>query len=509
MGAIDAPTIFIGSSTEGLAVARVLEVLLSESARVSVWPDAFDLGETNVEALFDQLDSSDYAVLVATRDDKVRSRGSEKPAARDNVVFEAGLFMGRLGRRRAFLVSEEALRLPSDLAGVTVATFARGTRAQKSSLERAAEKILQCISKGQEREVDFLHAYLTFIDPVKTELGHTYAEILRTHYDKISSELKSLHSRRDWHRLLEVKRRLREYFEYSGMYREGVEFGRGYVAALGELDRLYDAAWSQVKDVGYMLILTGDYGGGRTAIHKVIDNPDKWGLGRASDLERAKLLFYANRYLCISYYRDRANMDLSAARRHLAVAREQLSFLDADSAAYREVQARLLRNEGHVELADNNPAEAIRLYKLSLDLFERTEDEEHKGTGRLTLAKALIGQGAATLDEAYLLLKRAEVAFWRIGWNEGQARVQEQLARYWVALATRRGIRREDKRRMLMDADLALNQSQVLFERIHSGRFEGRLDDLRGQWYRAVRIAEQPRSQRACLPKDVPASSVE
>jgi predicted nucleotide-binding protein len=46
--------------------------------------------------------------------------------ARDNVIFELGFFMGALGPERTFIVysRDNSPTLPSDLAGVTVATFA-------------------------------------------------------------------------------------------------------------------------------------------------------------------------------------------------------------------------------------------------------------------------------------------------------------------------------------------------------------------------------------------------
>lgn len=41
------------------------------------------------------------------------------------MVFELGLFMGRLGRQRAILMEprEEKVRLPSDMSGVTTVPY--------------------------------------------------------------------------------------------------------------------------------------------------------------------------------------------------------------------------------------------------------------------------------------------------------------------------------------------------------------------------------------------------
>lgn len=54
-----------------------------------------------------------------------KSRGDEWPSPRDNVVFELGMFVGRLGRARAILMEprEEKVKLPSDLSGVTTITY--------------------------------------------------------------------------------------------------------------------------------------------------------------------------------------------------------------------------------------------------------------------------------------------------------------------------------------------------------------------------------------------------
>lgn len=56
------------------------------------------------------------------------SRGDRKPTIRDNVLFELGMFMGRLGRRRSILVYPKlpGLVLPSDLHGLTPAAYNPG-----------------------------------------------------------------------------------------------------------------------------------------------------------------------------------------------------------------------------------------------------------------------------------------------------------------------------------------------------------------------------------------------
>ena len=45
--------------------------------------------------------------------------------ARDNVIFELGLFMGRLGVQRAILMEPRGtdVKLPSDMAGVTTVSY--------------------------------------------------------------------------------------------------------------------------------------------------------------------------------------------------------------------------------------------------------------------------------------------------------------------------------------------------------------------------------------------------
>jgi hypothetical protein len=89
------------------------------------WQGVFGLSGGTLDSLVHATASYDFAVLVLTPDDLVERRGSQGNAPRDNVLLELGMFIGAIGRKRTFIVypSDEELALPSDLAGVTAATY--------------------------------------------------------------------------------------------------------------------------------------------------------------------------------------------------------------------------------------------------------------------------------------------------------------------------------------------------------------------------------------------------
>jgi hypothetical protein len=116
------PAVFVSSSSEGLAAARELSRQLESSAAVTLWPEgAFHAGQSAVESLTEVANRSDFAVFVLTSEDAEGSPNppTVRPFARSNVAFELGLFVGRLGLSRIFIVMDAAKRVqvPSDLAG--------------------------------------------------------------------------------------------------------------------------------------------------------------------------------------------------------------------------------------------------------------------------------------------------------------------------------------------------------------------------------------------------------
>jgi hypothetical protein len=118
------PTVFIGSSSEGLAVAHTFQVALEASGQceATVWDqDIFAVSTYTMTSLLQAAQQFDFAALVATGDDITESRRMTGVAPRDNVIFELGLFMGALGLERVMILcpAEPSIRLPSDIAGIT------------------------------------------------------------------------------------------------------------------------------------------------------------------------------------------------------------------------------------------------------------------------------------------------------------------------------------------------------------------------------------------------------
>jgi len=119
--------VFVGSSSESLDVAYAVQQNLEADVDVTVWTQGvFALSQTTMDGLIRQGSEVDFAVFVLSPDDVTKLRGREHPTARDNVIFEIGIFVGRLGMSRTFLLvaeGSEPLHLPSDLLGITCGKY--------------------------------------------------------------------------------------------------------------------------------------------------------------------------------------------------------------------------------------------------------------------------------------------------------------------------------------------------------------------------------------------------
>jgi len=148
--------VFVGSSSEGLRIAQAMQVGLDRVCEVDIWSQGvFGLTQGTLESLVLALERFDFAVLVLTADDLTVSRGTEWPVARDNVLFELGVFVGGLSRDRTFMLYDRTHppALPTDLAGVTAATFEPHSSGNlQAALGAACTRIQTVIEKLGVRE---------------------------------------------------------------------------------------------------------------------------------------------------------------------------------------------------------------------------------------------------------------------------------------------------------------------------------------------------------------------
>lgn len=121
------PRVFIGSSIEQIDLSYATQEALEHDVEPTVWTQGvFAPSRTAMASLIDQLDDSDFGIFVLAPDDVTTIRTAQKQTVRDNVVFELGLFIGRLGSDRCFLIVPRGLddlHLPTDLLGITPATY--------------------------------------------------------------------------------------------------------------------------------------------------------------------------------------------------------------------------------------------------------------------------------------------------------------------------------------------------------------------------------------------------
>lgn len=120
------PQVIVGSSQEAIDYAYAVQQNLEHVAEVTVWDQGiFELSGNTLDSLICALDSADFGVFIFSPDDVARIRTVEFRIPRDNVIFEFGLSVGRLGRDRSFVIAPHGggTHLLSDLAGFTTGRF--------------------------------------------------------------------------------------------------------------------------------------------------------------------------------------------------------------------------------------------------------------------------------------------------------------------------------------------------------------------------------------------------
>jgi len=135
------PRLFVASSSDRENLIDALSHHLSGRAIVSSWTKSKwgPSGFTALEAIEQALDEADFAVFVLSDDDV--AIGLDQPrSGRDNVLFELGLAVGRLGTARTFLLVPKNLGsnvVPVDLASISIIYYEIEGDSQKSAASLA------------------------------------------------------------------------------------------------------------------------------------------------------------------------------------------------------------------------------------------------------------------------------------------------------------------------------------------------------------------------------------
>jgi len=135
------PSIFIASTSEALPVARAVKANFDHEADVDLWTEnIFTINKSYLSTLLNRASFYDYAIIMLTPDDAATIRKVKYSVPRDNLLFEFGLFLGRLGPNRAFVIAEESVKILSDFEGISLATY-RTRDNLEAAVGTACEKI--------------------------------------------------------------------------------------------------------------------------------------------------------------------------------------------------------------------------------------------------------------------------------------------------------------------------------------------------------------------------------
>jgi predicted nucleotide-binding protein len=162
--------IFIASSGRTLVLARQLRDQLDKKyCDAELWKDVGErkVGKSILGMLKEATLDYDFAVIILAKDDVMITEAkkakatdddsSGKAKARDNCVFEAGLFMGVIGEERCFLLSSvDEGNLPTDLGGIIYIRFAepKNLKDEKECREKiraASNRISTLVSTARPR----------------------------------------------------------------------------------------------------------------------------------------------------------------------------------------------------------------------------------------------------------------------------------------------------------------------------------------------------------------------
>lgn len=177
--------VFIGCSKKEISLAEKARELLEQDGQfeVRIWSDDFWKEGTNSFRLNDSILDGliktglmfDCAIIIGTKDDEVNKKGKLVLQARDNVIFELGFFMGRLGRYNCAFAVEKDLNVMTDFNGILLSKFSKD---ELGSFENTIRAIKHSFLEPKNCEINFF--------PSTTLAGVYLQNLIKPTYEEIS-----------------------------------------------------------------------------------------------------------------------------------------------------------------------------------------------------------------------------------------------------------------------------------------------------------------------------------
>lgn len=170
------PRIFIGSSKEYIEIAEAIHSNLSGYFYPEIWDQSITtLSNSTLNNLIESLSKFDFAIFILGGEDTANLRGTNVNISRDNIIFEVGLFMGKLGQNHVFIIKPNNvnLHLPTDLLGITYGEYDHTHPNKESALRPFCNQVKKQI--------------VDFYQPTIPETGIFGENILNNKFNKIKS----------------------------------------------------------------------------------------------------------------------------------------------------------------------------------------------------------------------------------------------------------------------------------------------------------------------------------
>ena len=119
--------VFVVHGHDNEALLRIEKFLRELELEIVILKDEPNKGQTIIEKLFSESSQAGFAIVLLTPDDKGggKSDSYEKQLfrARQNVIFELGFFLGKLGRKKVSVLCRQGVEILSNYQGVLFTKF--------------------------------------------------------------------------------------------------------------------------------------------------------------------------------------------------------------------------------------------------------------------------------------------------------------------------------------------------------------------------------------------------